>query len=222
MSDPWPSPPRPSTLSGPEIALLILLAAVSLVVLQQIAWPSSRLIPASTLGQAETAFRYGNYETAANIFGALADKNDATAKYWLGHMTELGLGMPRDTSRAIELYKQAAAQNVASANLRLGEIYLSGDLVPPDFAKARTYLTSAAYSGDANAAMLLGEMYRRGLGSPANPKKAYAWSEVSAIEGDPTARHIRDKSLSSLGPDDQRAAVTLANNILGTIRHEST
>jgi TPR repeat protein len=217
--DPWRAPQRPSTLAGPGIALLALLAAVGFVVLQQTAWPQSSLARAGTLRQAEAAFRHGNYQPAADIFTALADKNNAAAEYWLGHMNELGLGMPRDVTRALKLYKQAASQNVRAANLRLGEVYLHGNLVPPDFTKAKTYLTDAADGGDARAAMLLGEMYRRGLGRAADPKKAYAWLEVSAIEGNSEARHMRDQSLNSLDPSSQRAAATLADNILGSINH---
>jgi TPR repeat protein len=149
-------------------------------------------------GEAKTAFKQGDYETAADLFTKLANKGNAGAQYWLAHMTELGLGVTQDTARALLLYKRAAARNVTQANLRLGEIYLRGNLVPPDFAKAPTYLKRAAYNSDAEAAELLSEMHRRGLSVAADPKEAYAWSEVAVIQGDETARRTREAAARAL------------------------
>jgi len=218
-SDPWQEPPHPSLITGVGIALLVLLIGVGAVVLQQFVRPLTQFGPAVTLHQAQAMFDRGDYPIAADLFTTLADKDNPTAKYWLGHMNELGLGVPRNVTNALKLYKEAAAQNVGPANLRLGEIYLHGNLVPPDFSKAKTYLTSAADQGDAEAAMLLGEMYRRGLGSSPDPKKAFAWLEVASIEGSQAARRLRDQSLNALDPRSQRAAATLASSILGSMKH---
>jgi TPR repeat protein len=89
-------------------------------------------------------------------------------------MYEIGLGIPRDAKKAIDLYKKAADQNVVAAEARLGDIYLSGDQVPPDFGQAKYYLDRAAYHGDPRSAMLLGQMYRVGLGIQKDLKQAYA------------------------------------------------
>ena len=67
------------------------------------------------------------------LFDSLAKKNNPLAEYWVGHMSELGLGVPRDPAKAIEFYKKAVDQDVAPAELRLGEMYLHGNLVLPDF-----------------------------------------------------------------------------------------
>jgi hypothetical protein len=219
MSDPWQTPPHPSPITGLGIALLVLLVGIGAVMLQQLVLPLTHFVPAVTLNQAQAMFKRGDYPLAAGLFTTLANQNNSTAKYWLGHMEELGLGVPRDVPGALKLYKEAAAQNVRAANLRLGEIYLHGNLIPPDFAKAKTYLTSAANERDAEAAMLLGEMYRRGLGSAPDPKKAFAWLEVSSIEGNQAARRLRDQSLNVLDPSSQRTAATLANSILGSMPH---
>jgi TPR repeat protein len=79
------------------------------------------------------------------LFSKLADQNNPIAQYWLADMIELGLGVPRDSAKAIELYKKAAAKNMEAAELRLGEIYLHGDIATPDFAQAKSYLEKAAY-----------------------------------------------------------------------------
>ena len=167
---------------------------------------------------AEQDFRAGKEQAALALFKKLADTRDPRAQYWLGHMTELGLGAPRDTQLAISLYQRSATQNYVPAELRLGEIYLHGDLVPPDFPKARGYLERAADAGDAHAALLLGRMYRLALGVPADPKQACAWLEVSAIEGNAPARRERDALMSTLGTADQQAVSRQAETILADVR----
>jgi Sel1 repeat len=92
----------------------------------------------------------------------------------------LGLGVPRDPDKAIELYKKAAAGDVVLAELRLGKIYMHGDLAPPDFTLAMSYLQKAAYHGDPRAAMLLGQMYRLGMGTDVDVRRAYAWARRRA------------------------------------------
>ena len=143
------------------------------------------------------------------------------AQYWLGHVAELGLGVPRDPSKAIELYKKAAAQDVAIAEFRLGEIYLSGDIVPPHFNQAKAYLEQAAYHGNARAAMQLSRMYHLGLGMPASSIEAYAWSEVASLEGSVSARPEREASLHDLKESDQHQAVARADEILRRIKRET-
>ncbi len=150
------------------------------------------------LAFAERAFRHGQNETAMQVFFGLAAKNDGNAEYWLGHMTELGLGLPADPQAAIALYQKAADQHVIAAELRLGEIYMRGDIVPPDFAKAEAYLQRAAYHADPRAALHLSEMHRLGLGMPADPVKACAWSEVAVLEGNsPQGRRAISRCESS-------------------------
>jgi TPR repeat protein len=172
----------------------------------------------SRLERAVQTFQAGDNRTALTALTELAGQNDPVAQYWLGHMTEFGLGIPHDLPKAIELYKQSAAQGVAAAESRLGEAYLRGDIALPDFAKARSYLERSAQRGDARAAMLLGHMYRIGLGVAADPKEAYAWSEVATVEGSPFARGERDASLNDLSTGDQQAAVARAHEILDAIK----
>jgi TPR repeat protein len=177
--------------------------------------------PQAQLELAEKAFQSGNNQTALMAFTKLADENNPVAEYWLGHMTEFGLGVPRDPAKAIELYRKAAAQDVVAAESRLGEAYLRGDLVLPDFAAAKSYLRRAAYHGDARAAMLLGQMYRIGQGVNPDAKEAYAWSEVATIEGGASAHRERDAALSKLSTADQQTALARAREMLDNIKHET-
>jgi TPR repeat protein len=216
-----PAPPQASRPRGVSLVVVALLAALVGIVGQELRWRSSAAGPQGPLARGEQAFRAGDDKAALALFSGLAEKGDPVAQYWLGHMTELGLGLPRDPAKAVELYKKAAAQDLRAAELRLGEIYLYGNLIPPDFAQAKTDLEKAAYQGDARAAMLLGQMYRAGIGMSANPTESYAWSEVSTLEGSAFAKRERDASFRDLSAADQKIAVTRAQEILKTVKSET-
>ncbi len=218
-------PQPPPQTSRRQLISLVAVALIGLfigIAAQELRWRWSVMAPPSQLVHAEHEFRAGDSQAAVRLFGALADKNNPVAQYWLAHMTELGLGVPRDPAKAVDLYKKAAAQNVDAAELRLGEIYLNGNLVPPDFAQAKTHLEKSAYQGNPRAAMLLGQMYRVGIGMMADPTEAYAWSEVATLEGDVFAERERDASFRNLSTDDQKAAITRARDILKTVKSETT
>jgi len=203
---------------------LFVYAAIGLligVVAQEVRWRSSAAVPQGQLAQAEKSFQADDYKTAVASFEKLADKNNPLAQYWVAHMTELGLGVPRNAAKAVELYKKAAKQDVSAAELRLGEIYLNGDLVPPDFVQAKSYLEKAAFHGDPRAAMLFGQMYHDGLGMPADQTEDYAWSEVANLEGNVFAKRERDLSFHDLSEADQKSAVSRAHDILKSIKKET-
>ena len=209
-------PPPPQT-SRPHVVSFLAMALVGLLIgiaAQELRWRWSGIVPKNSLAQAEHEFQAGNDPAAFKLFSTLADKSNPIAQYWLGHMTELGLGVSRDPAKAIALYKKAAEQNVNPAEVRLGEIYLDGNLVPPDFSQAKTYLEKSAYQGNSRAAILLGQMYRAGIGTTADPTEAYAWSEVAALEGNAFAERERDASFRDLSADKQKAAVIRAREIL--------
>jgi TPR repeat protein len=217
--DQQPRPPQTFRSPGLGLLAVALIGALVGLIGQEVRWRGS--VPQGQLAQGERAFQAGDNQAAIALFGSLADKNNASAQYWLAHMTELGLGMPRDPAKAVELYKKAAGQGLDAAELRLGEIYLDGDLVTPDFAEAKIYLEKSAYQGDAHAAMLLGQMYRIGLGVTAQPTEAYAWSEVGALEGNALAKRERDAALRKLSAADQISAIARAGEILKTIKNET-
>ena len=213
-----PKPPAPPALT------LVLVALTGIVVgtaFQEFRWRSLGSSSGGGLDSAERAFQNGDDKTALALFSRLADKNNPNAEYWLGHMYEIGLGIPRDAKKAIDLYKKAAEQNIAAAQARLGEIYLNGDQVPPDFGQAKSYLERAAYQGDPRSAMLLGQMYRVGLGTPVDQKQAYAWSEVASLEGSAFAERERDSSLRDLSVSEQQAAIAQAKDILKEIKRQT-
>jgi TPR repeat protein len=200
---------------------LVVITALAIGTLQEYRLRTAH--PTQTnLDFAERAFESGDNQTALKLFGELANKNNPNAEYWLGHMSEIGLGMPRDVTKAIDLYKKAAEQNIIAAEARLGELYLNGDLVTPDFGQAKSYLERAAYHADPRSAMLLGQMYRAGIGTAVDQKQAYAWSEVATLEGSDFAVRERESSLRNLDVDDQKAAVAQAHDMMKEIKQNTT
>jgi TPR repeat protein len=168
----------------------------------------------------EVAFRNGNDAVALNLFEGLAAKNDAAAQYWLAHMSELGIGVPKDIPKALSLYQKAAALGSVPAQTRLGELYLHGNLATPDYVKAFDLLGKAARSGDPRAAMLLGQMYRFGLGTSADPIESFAWSEVAVVEGLSFARVEREAAFSSMSPADREKGATRSRALLEDIKKQ--
>ena len=217
-------PVRPKFSFATAAAIVVALAIGGLV--QELRWrggfssvaPSPIKSSAQQLKLGELAFANGNDALALDLFDHLAAENNPAAQYWLAHMSELGVGAPKDIAKAISLYKKAAAQNSIPAEARLGEIYLNGDLTPPDYAKAFDLLGKAARQGDPRAAMLLGQMYRFGLGTAADPLESYAWSEVAVIEGLGFAKIERDAAFASMSPDDREKGAARASVLLAEIQ----
>jgi TPR repeat protein len=224
VTDSASKPPLPVGKSPWPPAPTILLAVITALVIGSIQEYRLRAVaPSQTrLEAAEHALQTDDNQTALKLFGELAAKNNPNADYWLGHMNEIGLGIPRDVTKAIGLYKKAAEQNVVAAESRLGELYLNGDLVTPDFSQAKSYLERAAYHADPRSAMLLGQMYRAGIGTAVDQKQAYAWSEVASLEGSEFAARERDVSLHDLDVSDQQAAVAHAHDIMKEIKQTTT
>lgn len=224
--DPQEQPPAKPRIwsSGPLVAVFVALAIGAS--LQEIRWRGgfSGLVAspiessAQQLKLGEIAFKNGNDAVALNLFDQLAAKNDATAEYWVAHMSELGLGVPKDIPKAISLYEKAAAQNSIPAETRLGEIYLHGDLVAPDYVRAFDLLSKAARQGNPEAAMQLGQMYRFGLGAAADPIESYAWSEVAVLEGLGFAKIEREAAFASMPSSDRDKGAVRAAAILAEIK----
>ena len=181
MTDSASKPPLPLHKSPwPPVPTILLVVITALVIGSVQEYRLRTVAPAQTsLEFAEHAFQSGDDQTALKLFSELVSKNNPNAEYWLGHMNEIGLGLPRDVPKAIGLYKKTVEQNIVAADARLGELYLNGDLVTPDFNQAKSYLEKAAYHADPRSAMLLGQMYRAGIGTAVDHKQTYAWLESS-------------------------------------------
>src|SRR5215831_10534046 len=65
-----------------------------------------------------------------------ADQEKAAMNFNLGLRYQAGEGVPKDLSKAAELYQKAADQGNADAQASLGFLYAQGEGVPKDLSKA--------------------------------------------------------------------------------------
>ncbi len=89
----------------------------------------------------------GDYHTAVKEFQLSAERGDVKARYNLGVMYQLGLGVPQVDQEAVRWYRLAAEQGDASAQFKLGLMYGQGEGVPKDYVLAHMWLNLAAAKG---------------------------------------------------------------------------
>ena len=130
------------------------------------------------------AFEKGEFQQAAEIFGALAKDGNAEGMFYLGRMLEVGAGLPRpNTAAALAQYQAAADAGSLKARNRMGLLYISGSGVLQDFDLAQKSLKAGAEGGLADAQYNYGAMFQNGLGVPKDEAKAIAWYEKAAAQG---------------------------------------
>ncbi len=96
----------------------------------------------------------GDYHPAVKEFQLSAERGDVKARYNLGVMYQLGLGVPQDDQEAVRWYRLAAEQGDASAQFKLGVIYDKGKGVLKDYVLAHMWLNLAAAKGVKEAVKL--------------------------------------------------------------------
>ncbi len=113
-----------------------------------VGWFFTLLAPAWADFQAglEAADR-GDYHTAVKEFQLSAKWGDVKARYNLGVMYQLGLGVPQDDQEAVRWYRLAAEQGDASAQFKLGVMYDKGKGVLKDYVLAHMWMNLAAAKG---------------------------------------------------------------------------
>lgn len=138
----------------------------------------------ATWQEGVAAFEAQNYAKAWEEFRPL--ENSAESKnfmYYMGRMTQLGLGTPKDTSKAVTYYYKAAQQNDSRAAVEIGSIYFSGQDFPPNYPLAKQWFQYAANQGNPVAAYNLGIMYENGVGEPIDLTKAFENFRFAADKG---------------------------------------
>lgn len=136
------------------------------------------------------AAKQGNTEAKALHDTALAELEEAVrqgnpnAQFNLAWMHWHGYGLPRDNSKAIDLYEKSAKQGNTEAQYTLGMIYSEDVRFPHDGAKAKDWYEKAAMQGNARAQDNLAVLYRRGRGVPKDEAKAQYWSDKAMLQGD--------------------------------------
>ena len=119
---------------------------------------------------------------AAKIFqtnSKKAAKGDARAQCMLGNAYIYGLGVARDSTKAVYWYEKAADQGDAEAQGILGAMYLLGQGVPKDESKSFALLEKAANQGLAEAQVSLALFYLEGVVVEEDEKQGNAAGQLA-------------------------------------------
>jgi uncharacterized protein len=98
---------------------------------------------ADPLADGQTAYKRGDYVTAARILPPIAAAGNPSAQATLGMMYNEGAGVLQDFGQAMKWWKLAAAQGNALAQISLGLRYS----VTQDFVRAGMWLNVAGAQG---------------------------------------------------------------------------
>ncbi|WP_434353459.1 tetratricopeptide repeat protein [Psychrobacter sp. HD31] len=123
-----------------------------------------------------------------------AKKGSDQAQFYLAKRLQKGIGVERNTSKAVKWYTKAAEQGVTPAQLNLGMMYAIGDGVKVNEAKARYWLEKAAQRGDNRASFALAMIDEK----QEKLVDAYKWYDLSARDGMLDER-VRTKARSKIG-----------------------
>jgi uncharacterized protein len=112
----------------------------------------------AALKAAQKAYYKGDYDTAAKLFKALAERGDVQAEFFLGGMYLSGTGVPRDYAQALKWSRMAAEHGSTAAQFNLGKMYELGEGVPQDYVQAHVWFSLSASSGDEQATRMRDQM----------------------------------------------------------------
>ncbi len=114
--------------------------------------------------------------------------------------------MPRDLTKAVDWYQQAAKQGNASAMHNLAVLFASGANGTPDNASAVRWFTEAAELGVKDSQYNLGILAAKGLGMQVNLEESYKWFALAAKAGDKDAADKRDQIGEAMKPQQLERA----------------
>jgi len=117
---------------------------------------------------------------AAKEFSEAFEAGEGNGAFYLGRMSELGIGLKPDLTRAVALYKAGVEKGSPLAMNRLGLMHLSGQGALQDFQKGAEMICNAADKGDANAQFNCGNLNLQGKGVKENKKLAIKYFEKAA------------------------------------------
>jgi TPR repeat protein len=126
-----------------------------------------------------------------------------------GRMRYQGLGVERNTRKALELFVQAARMAAAISLSDIAQSYQNGkDDMQPDYERAYQLYTEASRS-DPYAYKCLGDMHLVGLGCEKDLLEAKGFYEKAVAEGCMEAMVSLSKCLMALKPPDRTEAQNL-------------
>lgn len=95
---------------------------------------------AATVRAGVAALQRQDYNRAAEIFNAIAQRGDPNAQAYLGLLYSKGFGVPQNYTASAFWYRRAAEQGHSGAQYMLGLLYDKGFGVPQDVVEAEKWL----------------------------------------------------------------------------------
>lgn len=136
----------------------------------------------------------------------LANFKDRKAMFILAQHYQQGLGVEKDSQKAMELYLRASDLGDLKSKYNIGLMYLKGDGVSKDYDTAFKWLEEAAFKGNPFAQYTLGLIFEYGIADPKSNQKIekdkkfardmYSLSTVNEFEQAKT--NLADLQLSGL------------------------
>ncbi len=128
------------------------------------------------------------YHLAAEWLIKAAEQELPQAQCELGKFHHFGLGVKKDNSAAVTLFRKAAEQNHAEAQYYLAECYYHGHGLPENEEAAAIWYRKAAEQGYADAQFNLAQLYHLGNGLTKNEETAALWYRKAAEQGNNRAQ----------------------------------
>lgn len=144
------------------------------------------------------AFAHGAYDIAYRALSTEAPQ-DPKAAYLLGQLFEQGLGIVRNTRRAMYWYVRAAEADVAEAHYALGMMMAYSQELPNNYNEAFRWFQQAAERGHREAKLQLGLMYANGMGIAKDPDQGLMWLAAAVADDVPGAVEAQQAVAQRLG-----------------------
>jgi uncharacterized protein len=142
------------------------------------------------------------------------------AAYRMGIIYYFGqLGLKKDYSAALALFKKAVVLRAPNANNPIGIMHRDGKGVPADAAIAASYWRTGAMAGDAGCQWNFGWSYDHGKGVPTDKVLAYAWYNLAlSSEENGADRRKLENNLANLRVLLSKTDVSLAESLSSSWR----
>ncbi len=171
------------------------------------------ILPAAARSETgQEAFERQEYMVAAELWRSEAAQGSAQAKFGLGLIHDLGLGVPRNSAAALRWYLEAAGEGVPDAQFNVAVMFDAGTGVPRDPAAAAVWYARSAANGLPRAQYNLGMLYEAGIGVPRNQNLARAWYSKASAAIPAAADRLRQ-----LPPADQEHPAPAPRPVTGAI-----
>jgi hypothetical protein len=135
-----------------------------------------------------------NPKAAFDLFTQAANLNSDEGYFNLGYLYQNGVGLPKDSSKAISNYMQAANLGNVLAMNNLAYMYENGTGVPQSYKEALNWYMLSAAKGDANAECEVGQYYFNGTGV----NKDYVFAKTWFLQGKKHGCKVADDYLAKI------------------------